>query len=162
MKLRFPGHSYCIDTSALIDLANLYPRDVFPSLWKKLEAMVDEGRLLAPREVSTELETYQGSKAEPRAWARRHRMMFRDRDAEQMNAVRRILRASPDLVDALKTTPEADPFVVALAMSEGSTVVTSEKAASPGGRRKIPDVCIAEGIPCLSLKEFFREQGWVF
>lgn len=162
MKLAFPGHSYCIDTSSLIDLADLYPRDVFPTLWSNLAELVEEGRLVAPREVSTELEAYQGAKDEPRAWARRHPKMFRDLDEEQQKTVLRVLRKHPRLVDSLTERPEADPFVIALAVSEGCTVITSEKRSSPGGRPKIPDVCEPEGVGCVSLKEFFRERRWEF
>lgn len=162
MKLRFPGHSYCIDTSALIDLADLYPRDVFPSLWKNLEALTNEGRLVAPRQVMSELEAYHGVKDEPRAWARRRRKMFKDLDEEQQREVLQILAKHPRLVDHRKVTADADPFVVALAMSEGCTVITSEKPSSGTGRPKIPDVCEAERVAWVSLKDFFRERKWAF
>jgi len=52
MKL-IPG--YCIDTSALIDFNRTYPRDVFPSLWEKMELMVKNGNLIAPKEVLNEI-----------------------------------------------------------------------------------------------------------
>jgi len=46
----FPG--YVIDTNALIDLwRRRYPRDVFPTLWQNLEALIRSGELVAPQEV---------------------------------------------------------------------------------------------------------------
>ena len=40
--------TYCIDTSAILDgWVRNYPRDVFPTLWDKLEKMIVDGRLEA-------------------------------------------------------------------------------------------------------------------
>jgi hypothetical protein len=50
------GRGYCIDTCALIDLwRRHYPPDVFPGLWEDIERLVNQGRLIAPREVLEEL-----------------------------------------------------------------------------------------------------------
>ena len=51
----FPG--YVIDTNALIDLwRRRYPRDVFPTLWQKIEGLIKSGELVAPQEVLNELQ----------------------------------------------------------------------------------------------------------
>jgi len=160
MKLPFPGRTYCIDTSALIDLADLYPKDVFPTLWTNMEQAVREGRLISPHEVLEELKAYQGSKEEPRAWAKAHTKMFIHLTDEQVGVASNILAAHPDLVDPDKTVPDADPFVIALAKTEGAAVVTSEKPAKAGQPPKIPNVCMATQVSCLDLLEFFRAMGW--
>jgi hypothetical protein len=49
----------------------------------------------------------------------------------------------------------ADPWVIALAIIEGMTVVCSEK---PKRDRKMPDVCKKEKVPCLNLVEFLRAE----
>lgn len=162
MKLPFPGYCYCMDTSALIDLKELYPRDIFPSLWKSIERLISERRLIAPREVLKELETYEVKEDELLKWAKRHKGMFKDLDAEQLQHVRNILANFPHLVDPTKTTPDADPFIIALAISEGCTVITSEKPANPGARPKIPDVCARHNVKSISLLEFFRQEKWKF
>lgn len=53
----------------------------------------------------------------------------------------------------------ADPFVIALAERHDLTVVTSENRGSPQ-HPKIPLVCEWRSVPCLSLVEFFRAEGW--
>ncbi len=152
-----PGH--CIDTNALIDLwRRVYPPDVFKGLWEKIEGQVEEGFLIAPKEVLSELEQQDD---ELLRWAKLHRKMFKALDADQQRHVAEILERFPDLVDPNKVTPDADPFVIALAMSQGWKVITSE-APSRGGRPKIPNVCSSFGIGCLSLLEFFREKNWEF
>ena len=51
----FPKTVYCIDTSSLINLKP-YRRDIFPTIWKKLENMIKNGELIAPLEVYGEIE----------------------------------------------------------------------------------------------------------
>ena len=150
--------SYCIDTSALIDLKKLYPRDIFPSIWKNLEDLIFQGRLIAPKEVLKELERIED---ELLGWVRHNRIMFKNLNIEQIRDVKEILRRFENLVDASKQGPHADPFVIALALSESCTVVTSERTGT-SSKPKIPDVCSHFGIKCLSLLEFFREQKWEY
>lgn len=153
----FPG--YCIDTNALIDLwRRAYPPDIFPSLWRDLEKLISDGSLISPREVLNELEKKDD---ELLKWAKNHKKMFQDLDDAQARQVRSILNEFSNLIDQHKTTPDADPFVIALAISKGWAVITSEKP-STGGRPKIPDVCKRYGVKCISLIEFFREQEWTY
>jgi len=159
----FPG--YCTDTNALIDLwRRKYAPDVFPSLWGKIEKLIFQGELIAPREVLNELEKQDD---ELLKWAKKHKKMFKDLDNEQQRQVRNILKEFPRLVDENKETAEADPFVIALAISKGWTVITSEQPANieanPSARPKIPDVCGHYNVKCVyELIEFFREQKWKF
>lgn len=152
----FPG--YCIDTSALIDLKEIYPPDVFSALWKNIDNLVSRGELIAPREVFNELEQKDDALL---MWAKKHRKIFKNLDNEQQQQVRNILRDFPEFVDVNKTTPEADPFIIALAISKGWTVITSEKA-NPSGRPRIPDVCLKYNVRCIQLIDFFREKKWEF
>lgn len=158
MKL-FPGYVYCIDTSALMDLMERYPRNVFQTLWKNIEVLVSQKRLIAPREVLREIIW----NTQLLDWAKNHKKMFRDLDTEQLQYVKEIEATHPRLVDPTKTTPDADPFLIALAKVENATVVTSEKHASPTSSRvKIPDVCQVCSIKCINLTEWFNEQKWKF
>ena len=151
----FPG--YVIDTNALIDLwRRRYPRDVFPSLWQEIESLIASGSLIAPLEVLAELER---QRDELYVWAKRQ-TLFVDLDGDQIEQMRGILKRFPKLIDERKTTPDADPFVVALALSRGWKVISSETADGSG--RKIPDVCKSFGIQPLSLLDFFRDMKWNF
>jgi len=150
----FPG--YCIDTSALIDLwRRKYPPDVFRSLWGNFENLINQSLVIAPKEVLRELEKRDD---ELLKWAKLHHLIFRDFDANQERELRLVEAKFPEMVDYLSDSPQADPFIVALAKSIGWQVVSSE---SPG-INKIPTVCAALGIKCIQLLEFFREQNWSF
>jgi uncharacterized protein YacL len=158
MKLPFEG--YCIDTNALVDLwRRLYPIDVFPSLWKNIEELARSGKLIAPREVLKELEQVDDDLLK---WVKKHGRMIVGLETEQLDRVKEILRVFPTLIEPNKTIPDADPFVIALAMTESVVVVTNERMAGPGARPKIPNVCSRYGVKCLNLLDFFREQKWNF
>ncbi|OHB74310.1 MAG: hypothetical protein A2Z25_23310 [Planctomycetes bacterium RBG_16_55_9] len=74
----FPG--YVIDTNALIDLwRRRYPRDVFPTLWRKIEGLIKSGELVAPQEVLNEL---QRQYDELYIWAKKQKC-FKDLDCDQ-------------------------------------------------------------------------------
>ncbi|MCJ7544349.1 MAG: DUF4411 family protein [Phycisphaerae bacterium] len=162
---------YCIDASALIELAQTYPRSNIPGIWDELALLVREGRLIAPREV--EKEVHKDYELAP--WVKQHRAMFVKLTAKQIELVNEIERDSPGLIDEEKETPDADPFVIALAIArnrEPSTplfpqthiVLTCEKPTK-GQKPKIPDVCAKWGVPCISgggraLTELIKREGW--
>lgn len=153
----FPG--YVVDTNALIDLwRRRYPRDVFPTLWQKIEELIVSGEMVAPLEVLNEL---QKQHDELFAWAKKQKC-FKDLDADQIDYVKKILREFPSLIDEKKTVPDADPFVIALALAKGWRVVSSENPAGVSVRKRIPDVCAHYKVPCLGLLEFFRDRQWNF
>lgn len=154
-KLRFPGQ-YCIDTSALIHLSMEYPVDVFPSPWADLERLKSNGRLIAPRQVLEELRRKNDVLFK---WAKANRDMFAQVTEEQTRLANDIVHNFPNLIDEKKETEEADPFVIALAITDGCAVVTQEKGESG---RKIPGVCKHYEVQCLSLLELFREQKWEY
>ena len=46
---------YIIDTSSLIELNRRYPIDVFPTLWKNVEGLIEKGFLFSHKEVLKEI-----------------------------------------------------------------------------------------------------------
>jgi len=158
----FPEYrGYCIDTSALIDLYEYYPRDVFLKVWEKIENLINRQEFIAPKCVLREL-----SMIEDRLliWAKgkRIRKMFKESDRKIIKLVSDIMQKFPTLIDSNSLTEEADPYVIALAINRGCTVISSEKSKLKGGRCAIPDVCKEYKISCLSLVELFRNQSWQF
>lgn len=86
--------------------------------------------------------------------------MFKELTEEQLDLVKEILKLFPKLIDHNKSTPDADPFIVALSRAEGYCAVTSEKPANQGGRPRIPNVCKHYNIKYLDLREMFKELNW--
>ena len=54
----------------------------------------------------------------------------------------------------------ADPWVIAQALCDGSTVVTHESHAGPGSKKvKIPNVCEAFGVRYIKIYDLLRIRG---
>jgi hypothetical protein len=146
---------FCIDTSALIDMTN-YPQDVFSGLWVDMGLVADNGLLISPKQVYVEI----GKEYEEdlQKWAQNHLSMFVPLDEDQFEMAQAIIRDFPKLVDVNKTIPDADPFVIALALSKGEwVVVTSETFSLNKYKPKIPNVCKSLNIKYINLHDLFRE-----
>ena len=88
--------AYCIDTSAILDgWVRYYPRDVFPTLWDRLEKMIASGRLVAPDEVLRELSK---NDDDLHKWALLQEGLFCPLEDDVQTTTSDILRAFPKLV----------------------------------------------------------------
>lgn len=86
---------YIIDTSSLIELNRHNPMDIYPGVWKNIENLVRQNRLLAPREVLNEI----GRKDDIlHDWAKKQRKMFVEPSKEQIEIVKEILAEYPSLI----------------------------------------------------------------
>ncbi len=152
--------TYSLDTSSILHAwRRAYPPEVFPGLWQKFDELIEQGEMIASEEILVELERMDD---EVHGWARQRRGMFVPTDDAIQLAVQDILQNHRGLVDPARPRLEADPFVIALARIRGCTVVTQETPTGNPTRLKIPDVCSALRIPCISVLQFIRQQGWVF
>ena len=50
-----PPYQYVIDSSALFDLKNQYPQQIFKGLWDSFNEMCRQQQIVAPREVLREI-----------------------------------------------------------------------------------------------------------
>jgi hypothetical protein len=152
---------YCIDTSAWLDgWVRDYPKDVFPSLWDKLAECAANGVLRSSEEVYVELEKKSDGIHD---WLKcRKDTVLVPIDEQIQTIVLELLSRHPRLVDTLKNRSQADPFVIATAECLQATVVTGERPTGNPDKPRIPDVCGARNIRCISLLEMLRELGWRF
>lgn len=154
---------YVFDTSPLITLFNNYYRARFPSLWSQFDALVASGSIVSTREVWREIED--GSVDTLRQWAAGQQSLFASPNAQEAAAVAQIysvahFQQNIEQQKLLKGGRNADPFVIARAMTERRTVVTME-LLKPNAA-KIPNICRHFGVPCLGLEEFMEAEGWRF
>jgi hypothetical protein len=160
---------YCIDTSSLIELKIKYPREVFPTLWEKMEELIQNGRIIAPIEVKKEIEK---GDDELKKWVRgkKRNRMFIKPDENQVMKVKEILKDFPFLAKPDKPDePNADPWLFAVVLVkieeekerliQYNSIVTDESQRKP---RKIPAVCKEIGIVSINLIGLFKEEGWKF
>ena len=153
---------YCIDASALIDgWVRYYPPDVLPSLWEEIDALITDGSLIAPTEVKLELARGGDDLYD---WVEERDSIFTPPTASVQTGVEDIVNDFPLFVpEHAHDGVWADPYLISVARVESATVVTGEKRAGIGARKpKIPNVCDHYGVPCISLLELIRAEGWKF
>ena len=159
---------YIIDSSSLIALNRLYPIDVFPTLWDNVHDLISKGLLISHKEVYKEICAGDDSL---KKWAMDQKNLFKDIDEGQMRIVKEILKKYPSLAKSESEEINADPFVIALAVTlnngpqkklftKGKLIVTEEK--SRGNRIRIPFVCQDYKIDCIDILEMCRAEGWKF
>lgn len=151
---------YCVDTSGWLDgWQRYYPKDVFPTLWMRIEERIEAGEIISSDEVYVEL----SKKADDlHDWVMRRKQMLVPIDEVIQRRVMELLGHYPRLVDTLKNRSTADPFVIATAEIRGAIVVTGEIATGKLDKPRIPDVCNAHGIRCITFLEMIREMRLTF
>jgi hypothetical protein len=137
--LASPTAIYCIDTSSIIKwYVEDYPPSIFEGLQDRIEELIAAGRLRSPKAVFDEIkpgdDCHQWCKAQTDLFEKPH-----------------------------KGINGGDPFVIAMARDGGAnwTVVADEHPGS-AENRKIPFVCNAEGVECISFQQMILAEGWKF
>ena len=150
---------FCVDTSAWLDgWRRNYPPDVFKTLWSKIETLVDEGEIIASEEVYVEIAKKDDDLHD---WIQARKSMLVPPEEAIQQGVAELLGKYPRLVDTLKGRSQADPFVIATAVERGAVVVTGELTGT-AERPRIPYVCQAEGVRCITFLEMIRELKLTF
>jgi len=152
--------TYSLDTSALMQPWNdTYPREVFGTFWDRYHDLVVSGDAVAIDEVLTEIEKRDDDLCK---WVKSHPGMFVPAEKDIQLALIKVLAHSERMVGSQKGRNAADPWVVALALARGFTVVTMELSSGNPTKPKIPDVCAALGVRCISVIGLAQEQRWTF
>ena len=155
---------YLVDTNFLGQMASVYPKDVFPSLWMEMETSLFSPEIYFHVEVHNEMKKW----AHPTLnWYLNHLQpsQILHPDEEEVDAYKAVTNWAvnirvPEYSQA--ATDEflgvADPWLVASAYRHGATLVTNEVPAPQGTRKvKIPDAAAAFNVPCINTLEFLRE-----
>lgn len=161
MQGSLEGEVYCFDTSSLIKMNSL-PRGIFKSVYGNMAGMVSKGRAIAPEQVFRELMAKEGVENDIMKWAKENRKMFVKPNDRSIEQVRDIMVKFPNFVDIEKETPEADPFLISLALQAKAVVVSEEVETNPRERPRIPNVCKHYGVRHLNFFDFMLEMGWEF
>ncbi len=149
-------NKYIIDTCSLTAMRRVYPRDVFPSAWEKLDDLAESEIIASTEDVFEEIKSQDDEILE---WAYEFEGMFHPlSEVIQLSAIK-ILKTHDNLIDLRKRKSGADPFVIATAMVHSCIVVTEEKPSGGPSRSKIPDVCQHYGIKCIKILDMLRKEG---
>ena len=152
--------AYSLDTSAILDgWVRYYAPDVFPSFWAKLEELLQQGGAKISKQVHVELCEQEDGAAD---WVQACDGALVEIDEQCFMIAQDIGEKFPGWVTKKKNG--ADPFVIALAETDGLKVITGERVSGSDNpkKMKIPDVCSKRGVGCGAMVDLIREQGWSF
>jgi Domain of unknown function (DUF4411) len=152
--------TYMIDTMVVINLHRILPRDVWPSVWDRVEKLVADGRGFTLRQVIEELEKVDD---ECGPWAKGLDGFVMDAEEPEIRLVSQITKDHPGWVQ--EGSNDADPWVIAHAAVHACYVVTEERAKGPGTpdeKLKIPNVAAEHNVECMNFNDLARREGWVF
>ena len=173
------GAAYCVDASSLFVLLNRgYPKDVFPSVWNKLESLVKTGRFKICQEVWDEIEPDRNEKGELKELLSLEspgKTFLLPEDQDVRNLANKIINEYTNWVKQDGKRQPADPYIIAHAKVRGMVVITEEKRKGEGqeseekrkgkgqeSEPKIPNVCTENRVESMPLLGLFRREGWRF
>lgn len=158
---------YAIDTSALIGAWHeMFPRDLFETLWTRLEAMCADHELSSPDVVVDELSVQEGDALYQ--WVNSYDCFKYPLDENLQATLTTVMSTcckdpATSLVNINKKKSDADPIVIAHALVHGLSVISQENPRNqPNERLKLPDACVLMNVEHLSLFEFLRREGFRF
>ena len=146
-----------------IEAKNHYYRfEVCPAFWDWIKRAQDRGAVYSVRDVKDQL--LEG-RDQLSTWAKElPSSFFWEPDQVTAGGLSRVStwvdRADYEQHAKEEFLQDADHYLVGTAQAKGCTVVTHE-GSSPGGKRKIkiPDVCAALGVECLTVFDMLQAEG---
>ncbi|HJJ47160.1 MAG TPA: DUF4411 family protein [Methanocorpusculum sp.] len=186
---------YIIDTCSILDLAKYYNLKKFASLWKNLDSMLKEGRLHIINYVYNEIVhdelgfATEGDTDTATKWIseRKNYVINLSDDVSIYTTVQKIIEKFPYSADIEKLPPDADPFLVAYALSckkqqrlsiqELCYVIVTEERRNFEKKNieqmktqsgpfpsitKIRSICDFYKIQTMNCQELFLAEGWEF
>jgi hypothetical protein len=152
------------DSSALIGVKTVVPGARQWGLFRRMESLVEEGRIAFPRHVRTEMQDLAHPDA-PGVWAAGVFPAIKHAVDPDADYIRRVMASDAKaVVDPNKAREDADPFIIAQAlqlMDAGYEVcvVTEDHLDNPTriALTKACDICSVEWI---RLDEFLKDIGF--
>jgi hypothetical protein len=150
---------YIFDKNVFIQLGNYYPNR-FPTIWGRIDNLVETGNLRSVREVKKEIEVNCPIKyiAE---WAQANSQIFMTPTEAELKIVTDIFKIEQyrGLVrkqNILKGLPVADPFIIAAGKFYDASIVTQESLVD--GAARIPTICKKLDVKCTNLEGFLEKE----
>lgn len=160
---------YIFDTSAFSALHRQHMQviEMPQAIWDAIEKMLKDGQIISHEYVYDEAVN---DKAENPDYLTEFLMPYKSKfehaSEEQYLIVGKVVEGSPKLIDPRREKEQADPWIIAQAVIHNQqmglledceyVIVTQENKRSP---KKIPLAASRFDIDCISLREFFEENG---
>jgi len=157
---------YVIDTSALIDLENIFKYDnpVFKAIWEEIEHLITNDNFITIDFVQEEINSYEGQKEFLTKWIKKWKKkknFVRPTDESVINEAIPIINQeyNTGFLNKKKLAEgknEADPYLIAYCKKNSFILITNE---SKYKSNRIPTVAKKNGVQSINLYEFFEKRG---
>ncbi len=151
----FTGTVYTIDMSSIKELHERYPKSVFPTIWSHIDSMIQNDQLVSHIEVLREIKNTNYPTDKILIWSNKNKKIFQSIDACQSSKITEIqikYNKGEWQNKMNRPGPWADPYLIAMAMCEGATIITQESKTKAN---RIPPIADQLGVKTLNLLEFF-------
>lgn len=153
---------WILDTSALIEFKQLLPVGEQWNAFVRMERLVENGRIAMPRQVLAEVTVSHPDV--PGAWAVAMREHLQHTLDPGYHFIQRVMQEAGDVVDPNKTTEDADPYVVALALHTRErgfdvVVVTADVVDRPPNKISLATACARMNVDTTTPEDFLTEAG---
>ena len=151
-----PPYRYIIDTCSILSQKSdrHHRRNVYSTLWEKIEAMVKTKEIIVCSEIKDEVED-----DEIILWLQQNGCEDLSVDNTIERNVAKIVNEFPELLNFANMKSSGDAFIIATAMKYQIAVITEENKQSS---KKIPAICSKYNIPCYNVTELAEKEGWSF
>lgn len=157
---------YVIDTSALIDLENIFQYDnpVFKAIWEEIENLIIKDNLITLDFVEEEINSYEGDREFLKEWIKnwkKKKKFIKATDETVINEAIPIINQEYNTGFLNKNKlaigkDEADPYLIAYCKKNNFTLITNE---SKYKSNRIPAVANKNGVNNINIYEFFETRG---
>jgi hypothetical protein len=149
-----------------------YPVRLLPDLWKRLEELFIDGRIVSHEFVYDEIVPTgkNATKDDLAILISKYKANFKPISKRQAQLVPQIISLFPHLIDPNSKKNQADPWIVAMVVemmenvnlfkNDSDFVIVSTE--SEKSSNKIPAVCKQYKVRHMNLFEFFEDNGWQF
>lgn len=159
---------YLLDSNYWINAGNFYPQDLFPSFWDSMEDLVRAGVVIVHQTVLDEIDRREDRVSE---WL--HSVEGLSPMPISEEAFKQYLDCcnwvenedqgyTREAIDEFEQNSRADAWICASAAVSNLVLVTDEKKSNSPNHVKIPNVCSAFDIDCMTNLDFMREMGFSF
>ena len=152
---------YVLDTNVFLEAnKRYYGLDFCPVFWEWLRDHENKGNLYSIRSVYDELKDFGDELAD---WVKQYSNYFYSESdnacQENFSTIANLCQSKYNLAHKKNTNflGSADPWLIARAMTDGSTVVTEERYKPQGEKILIPNLCRELGVNYINTFELLRE-----
>jgi hypothetical protein len=153
----FTEQVYTIDMSSIKELHERYPKNLFPTIWRHIESLIQNNQLVSHIEVHREIKATTNPQDKLLVWSNKNKKIFQGLDNCQTSKIPEIqskYNKSEWNNKMNRPGPWADPYLLAMAMCENAIIISQESKTKAN---RIPPIGNELGLKSLNLLEFFEE-----